>query len=518
MRSAADRVEDGVEPQREAKRPKLDEALREGASRSQSPADQNGTSSAADPVATAVSQVNGVTPPRPPPSPPARTSPSRRPPPFKPAPTWSALHRTSHPPITTSRTIYAYERLNHIQEGTYGVVFRARTRDASIPAPVGEVAVKKLKLDAQGLTRGFPITSLREIQTLHLASSLPNVIGLKEVCVGKTLDQIFLVMEFMEHDLKSLITQLHKQGGGFKGSEVKCLMHQLVKGVEGLHRGWVVHRDLKSSNLLMDNRGRLKIADFGLARRFGDPIDGWKGIHHPRPPLSPSDEERADPHPPDKQEERGGMTDLVVTLWYRAPELLLLHSSLDRKPPPNLPLYNEKIDMWSVGCIFAELLLTIQTGGGLFQGKNEPDQLRRIERILGPPNTTIWPDLPQWRGVPHHNPRTPSPEAVRGEEERIKGRLRDAFLPTRLTPATLDLLYRLLHWDPKQRISAAEASEHDYFTREAPKMAHPDSFGSFPSSALGEEWVEPSAPNKHAEVVKGKGSKGYQMEFDFTSA
>ncbi|CBQ68187.1 related to CDC28-cyclin-dependent protein kinase [Sporisorium reilianum SRZ2] len=445
----------------------------------------------------------------------------------------------AHPTIAASRSIYAYERLNHIQEGTYGVVFRARPRDPPSPSVV---AVKKLKVARNGLdAHGFPITSLREIQTLTLARTHAHVVQLHEVCVGNTLDQIFLVMEFMEHDLKTLLTFKHKsRAGGFAASEVKTLMHQLLGAVAGLHAEWIVHRDLKSSNLLMDNRGTLKVADFGLARRFGDPVDAWVAKSQPRA-QSESDTSSADTKK-EGSEEQGGMTDLVVTLWYRAPELLLLnhvyraresssskqpapkslranhlfrlHSTSSPHPPQPLPQYTEKIDMWSVGCIFAELL----TSHPLFAGTDEPDQLRRIDHVLGGPTTTNWPDLTRWMGLSHHHATAPSTEEeVEKEAQRRKAKLAAALPRTRLTRGALDLLFQLLQYDPAQRVSAAEALRHAYFA-EAPRMAHPDSFGSFPSVAAGERVVgeTPSAPNVRA-AGKGNGeaSKAYSMEFDF---
>lgn len=138
----------------------------------------------------------------------------------------------------------------------------------------------------------------------------------------------FLVMDFLEHDLKTLQEDMLD---GFSPSEIKTLLLQLTSAVEYLHSNWILHRDLKTSNLLMNNRGQMKVADFGMARYYGDP-----------PPK---------------------LTQLVVTLWYRAPELLL-----------GAEKYGAEIDLWSVGCIFGELL----TKQPLLQGKNEVDQLAKV--------------------------------------------------------------------------------------------------------------------------------------------
>ena len=140
-------------------------------------------------------------------------------------------------------------------------------------------------------------------------------------------------MDFLEHDLKTLQTAMPEP---FLPSETKTLLRQLTSAVAYLHANWILHRDLKTSNLLMNNRGQIKVADFGMARYYGDP-----------PPK---------------------LTQLVVTLWYRAPELLL-----------GAETYGAEVDMWSVGCIFGELL----TKDPLFQGKNEVDQLAKVS--LAPP-------------------------------------------------------------------------------------------------------------------------------------
>lgn len=146
----------------------------------------------------------------------------------------------------------------------------------------------------------------------------------------------------------------------FSEAEVKCLVQQLLRAVHYLHRNFIIHRcvsrattckrnlcfrprDLKLANLLMNNRGQLKLADFGLARVYGEPVK----------PYTPK----------------------VVTLWYRAPELLL-----------GATTYTTSVDLWGVGCIFGELVLKTP----LLPGKTEIDQLRKMIKLLGSPNPRIW--------------------------------------------------------------------------------------------------------------------------------
>ncbi|KIJ45601.1 hypothetical protein M422DRAFT_59776 [Sphaerobolus stellatus SS14] len=338
--------------------------------------------------------------------------------------------RTAHPPLLPSRSVYCYERLNQIEEGSYGIVYRARDKQTG-----DIVALKKLKLEEEKY--GFPITSLREINAL-MQCRHENVVGIREVVVGDTLTQVYIVMDFIEHDLKSLLTLMPSP---FLQSEVKTLLLQLLSAVAHCHKHWILHRDLKTSNLLMNNRGTIKVADFGLARRFGDPV----GV--------------------------GGMTQLVVTLWYRAPEILLGATS-----------YSTAVDMWSVGCIFAELLLNEP----LFQAKGELELLSMIFKLLGPPHHTNWPDfdkLPLTRTLnlpPLHPPNW-----------------RQKF--PYVTNAGIDLISRFLTYDPEKRITAEEALRHSYFT-ESPLPKHPDLFASFPSLAAGEKrkkpFQSPSAPQR----------------------
>lgn len=185
-----------------------------------------------------------------------------------------------HPPqrsfnmLHGCRSVDEFERLNRIDEGTYGIVFRAKDKKT------GEiVALKKVKMDRE--REGFPLTSLREINIL-LSFHHPSIVDVKEVVVGSNLDSIYMVMEYMEHDLKGLMETMKQP---YSQSEVKCLMLQLLEGIKYLHDNWVLHRDLKTSNLLLNNCGELKICDFGLARQYGSPLKPY--------------------------------TSLVVTLWYR---------------------------------------------------------------------------------------------------------------------------------------------------------------------------------------------------------
>ncbi|TFK41010.1 kinase-like domain-containing protein [Crucibulum laeve] len=341
--------------------------------------------------------------------------------------------RTRHPPIIPSRSVYCYERLNQIEEGSYGVVFRARDKQTG-----DIVALKKLKLDEE--KNGFPITALREVYAL-MSCRHENVVGVREVVVGDTLTQVFVVMDFIEHDLKSLLTVMPSP---FLQSEIKTLMLQLLSAVNHCHANWILHRDLKTSNLLMNNRGTIKVADFGLARRYGDPI----GV--------------------------GGMTQLVVTLWYRAPDILMGATE-----------YSTAVDMWSVGCIFAELLLKEP----LFPAKGELELISMIFKLLGPPTKSTWPEF---TSLPLAKTLTiPAPQAPL---------FRQKF--PYMTTAGIDLLMSLLTYDPEQRTTAAEALKHPYFT-ESPLPKHPDLFGSFPSAAAGEKrrkpFDSPSAPTRAAD-------------------
>lgn len=225
----------------------------------------------------------------------------------------------------------------------------------------------------------------------------------------------------------------------FLSSEIKQVLWQLTTGVAYLHDNWILHRDLKTSNLLLNNRGQLKIADFGMARYVGDP-------------------------PPPK------LTSLVVTLWYRSPELLLGTKS-----------YGASVDMWSIGCIFGELL----TREPLLQGKNEVDQMSKIFELCGVPTDESWPGfrrLPNARSL-----RLPKSSLTTGSVIRAR-------FPS-MTTAGASLLNDLLSLNPERRPNAREMLQHDYF-RQDPKPKPESMFPTFPSKAGQERRRrhEPNAP------------------------
>lgn len=320
--------------------------------------------------------------------------------------------------LQACRSVFEYEKLGKINEGSYGIVYKAKEKKT------GEmVALKKLKMGKE--REGFPLYYLREINTL-LSLDHPSIVAVREVVVDDSFDgfdSIYMVMDYVEHDLKALM-QARKEP--FSQSEVKCLMLQLLEGVNYLHDNWVLHRDLKTSNLLLNNKGELKICDFGMSRQYGTPVKPY--------------------------------TALVVTLWYRAPELLL-----------GAKEYSTAVDMWSVGCIMAELL----AGKPLFDGKTELEQLNKIFKTLGTPNDRIWPGCSQLPGI-----KTTSVHQQYNILHKKFPRTSFTGAPA-LSDLGLDLLSKLLTYDPAKRITAEEALNHHWF-REVPLPKSKDFMPTFP--------------------------------------
>ncbi|PRP79997.1 cyclin-dependent kinase D-1 [Planoprotostelium fungivorum] len=291
-------------------------------------------------------------------------------------------------------------------EGTFGVVFLAYSKILN-----RDVALKKTKI--KDPKDGVSFTAIREIKILKDIRH-KNVVALYDVFVQKS--NIYLVYELMYTDLENVIKD--QSTVLIEAAAVKTYMKMLLEGIVALHSAWVLHRDLKPNNLLIGTDGTLKIADFGFAKPFGSP----------------------DPR----------FTPEVVTRWYRAPELLF-----------GAKQYGSAIDMWSVGCIFAELMLR----GPYLPGSSDLDQLTKIFSALGTPTEEQWPDRNLLSNYIKFQP-APAPP------------LKQLF--TAATNDALDLLSQFFKFNPLSRITAQEALKHPYFSSE-PAPLHPSKL-KLPSS------------------------------------
>ncbi|KFK28183.1 hypothetical protein AALP_AA8G483100 [Arabis alpina] len=335
------------------------------------------------------------------------------------------LNLEEPPPIWGSRSVDCFEKLEQIGEGTYGQVYMAKE------IKTGEiVALKKIRMDNE--REGFPITAIREIKILKKLHH-ENVIHLKEIVTSPGRDRddqgkpdnnkykggIYMVFEYMDHDLTGLAD---RPGLRFTVPQIKCYMKQLLTGLHYCHVNQVLHRDIKGSNLLIDNEGNLKLADFGLARSYS-------------------------------HDHTGNLTNRVITLWYRPPELLL-----------GATKYGPAIDMWSVGCIFAELL----NGKPILPGKTENEQLTKIYELCGSPDENIWPGVSK---MPWYNQMKPA--------RVLKRRVREIY--RHFDRHALDLLEKMLVLDPLQRICAKDALDAEYFWTD-PLPCDPKSLPTYESS------------------------------------
>ncbi|PMD34378.1 Pkinase-domain-containing protein [Hyaloscypha variabilis F] len=284
----------------------------------------------------------------------------------------------------------SFQQLEKLGEGTYATVFKGRNRQT------GElVALKEIHLDSE---EGTPSTAIREISLMKELKH-ENIVSLHDVI--HTENKLMLVFEYMDKDLKKYM-DTQGERGALPPITIKSFMHQLLQGIDFCHTNRVLHRDLKPQNLLINNKGQLKLADFGLARAFGIPVNTFSNE--------------------------------VVTLWYRAPDVLLGSRT-----------YNTSIDIWSAGCIMAEMY----SGRPLFPGTTNEDQLVRIFRIMGTPSERTWPGISQFS------------EYKQNFQMYATQDLRQ-ILP-QIDPSGIDLLQRMLQLRPELRISAHDALQHPWF-------------------------------------------------------
>ncbi|PNH08866.1 Cyclin-dependent kinase G-1, partial [Tetrabaena socialis] len=289
---------------------------------------------------------------------------------------------------------YKYIKLGQLGSGSYGVVHKAINRETQ-----ELLAIKKV---VHSVEHGLSDSTIREISTLRELRH-DNIVRLKDIIATVNGNHVHLVLEFLDCDLRHYLDTYPQASDP---ARIKSIIYQILRGIRHAHANSIMHRDLKPQNVLVGvDSGQVKITDFGLARCFLP------------------NEDRA-------------YTERVVTLYYRAPELLL-----------GAQCYTSAVDLWSVGCIMAEMI----NFEALFRADTEIGLLFRLFEKLGTPTVDVWHELP---GLAHFSEQFPRFPARPWQE--LVPRLRDDSLG-------LDLLSRMLAFDPRHRITASQALEHPWF-------------------------------------------------------
>ncbi|GLT83835.1 hypothetical protein SLE2022_021040 [Rubroshorea leprosula] len=336
----------------------------------------------------------------------------------------------------TPRRANTFEKLDKIGQGTYSNVYKARDR---LTGKI--VALKKVRFD--NLEPESIKFMAREILVLRRLDH-PNVVKLEGLVTSRMSSSLYLIFEYMEHDLAGLAAC---QGIKISEPQVKCYMKQLLSGLEHCHNRGVLHRDIKGSNLLISNEGILKIADFGLATFF---------------------------NPDHKQP----LTSRVVTLWYRPPELLL-----------GATYYGVGVDLWSAGCILAELL----AGKPIMPGRTEVEQLHKIFKLCGSPSEEYW----KKSKLPNATLFKPQQPYKRCIAETFKN----------FPPSSIPLIETLLSIDPDQRGTATAALNSEFFTTE-PYACEPASLPKYPPT----KEMDVKLRDEEARRQKGLGCKANAVD------
>uniref|UniRef100_A0A8B9GYF7 cyclin-dependent kinase n=1 Tax=Astyanax mexicanus TaxID=7994 RepID=A0A8B9GYF7_ASTMX len=275
-----------------------------------------------------------------------------------------------------------YIKLDKLGEGTYATVFKGRSKLTD-----NLVALKEIRLEHE---EGAPCTAIREVSLLKDLKHA-NIVTLHDIV--HTDKSLTLVFDFESKLYKYLMFFVWFQ----------IFLFQILRGLAYCHRRKVLHRDLKPQNLLINERGELKLADFGLARAKSVPTKTYSNE--------------------------------VVTLWYRPPDVLLGSSE-----------YSTQIDMWGVGCIFYEMA----AGRPLFPGSTVEDELHLIFRLLGTPTEENWPGISSIEEFKSYNFPKYKPQPFINHAPR-------------LDTEGIELLLSFLKYESKKRISADDSMKHSYF-------------------------------------------------------
>uniref|UniRef100_A0A8C5PE74 cyclin-dependent kinase n=1 Tax=Leptobrachium leishanense TaxID=445787 RepID=A0A8C5PE74_9ANUR len=308
-------------------------------------------------------------------------------------------------------------RLRRVSLGTYATVYKGRSKLTE-----NLVALKEIRLEHE---EGAPCTAIREVSLLKDLKHA-NIVTLHDII--HTERTLTLVFEYLDKDLKQYLDDC---GNLINLHNVKLFLYQLLRGLSYCHRRKVLHRDLKPQNLLINEKGELKLADFGLARAKSIPTKTYSNE--------------------------------VVTLWYRPPDILLGSTE-----------YSTQIDMWGVGCIFYEMV----TGRPLFPGSTVEEQLHFIFRILGTPTEETWPGILSNEEFKSYNYPKYSPDPIQKHAARLDS-------------DGANLLSKLLQLEGRRRISAEDAMTHFHFQELGDRIHKlPDTTSIF---ALKEISLEPEA-------------------------